>query len=474
MNNNFKRMHPYFIIYSTFKFLAVILLPFITALIEFINSGFKVFPSLEGKMYASLMAIILLGVINWLTTSYEDIGDFIVYNSGIFYKNNAVIPKNKIITVVTERTPICRAVGAVKFYMDTLSGKSREFDFLFILSENAAAKIIESKTVGNITAIKKSYKPYIGDTALLALFTSNSLGGIVLVVTAISNIGKVAGRALTKRIFGAVAEIIKRLAFGIPVMAAYIGYTIVLGWIIVFVKNVLAHHNFKVTRQNGHLEIQSGFLTLSRNVVDVNYIDAIEIRHTITSKIFKVCTVFLHATGYGKANNNLGVVMPALKDKDCENIIKTFFDKRPSKNNVNVSKKCWYRFLMFPLIYILVWVAAAAVAWIYFKPIRDFLFAILLLAVGPVIWSFVISLFDFFTGGVAKDENLYTLRYGSLFNLQTVIINEEKVVKKAVIQSAYQLANDLCDLKVYESSEKEKSYTIKALPLSELKAAGIV
>lgn len=425
-------------------------------------------------MYAALAAIIILGGLNWFTTCYSEEGGFIFYRSGIIFKKYAVIPKNKIITVVTERSPICRTVGAVKFYMDTLSSKSREFDFLFILSKKAADELIAGQTLMGSAAPQKTYKPYIGDTALLALFTSNSLGGIVLVATAISNIGKVAGRALTKRIFGAVAEIIKRLAFGIPVMAAYIGYTIVLGWIIVFVKNVLDHHNFRVLRQNGHLEIESGFLTLTHNIVDVKYIDAIEIRHTITSKIFKVCTVFLHATGYGKANKNLGVVMPALKDSDCEEILKNFFDKHPTQNNAGADKRCWYRFILLPLIYILLWVAAGVAAGVYFKPIRDFLFAILLLGIAPVIWLFVISLWDYFTGGIGKDGDLYTLRYSSMFNLQTVIISEEKIVKKEVIQSAYQLANNLCDLKIYESSENQKCYTLKALSLPALKNAGII
>lgn len=77
--------------------------------------------------------------------------------------------------------------------------------------------------------MKRSYQPRQIYIVALSAVLSNSLAGVVLLSVLISNLGKILGQEFERRILGTVELLTNLLAFGLPPVAAALGWVLVAG-----------------------------------------------------------------------------------------------------------------------------------------------------------------------------------------------------------------------------------------------------
>ena len=242
----------------------------------------------------------------------------------------------------------------------------------------------------------------------------------------------------------------------------------VFGCFISFVINLSNNYRFTVARQEDSLQIQSGFFTRFRHQMNVQKVNLLESRQSIITKAFRIHSLFIHCSGYGKSKNELSVLFPAANEKRVDEIIENVMPEwHFTKRQVYPKGKSIFRFILTPLgIGLAVGAAALLLSWI-FPRISELILFLGGMFELPVLWWLTARMIAFYHTGLSKDRGIYTLRFSSGFGFHTVAVSEEKIVKVVLKQSVWQCLSGSCNVIIYTWSEGKKRHVIPALPAAQ-------
>ena len=253
------RPHPLYILGNLWRYLFLLLIPVFRGLYYVLinsfslQSGFQFVVNLsnwiQGVWVDILFSALFLsvGVLLWLTFTVEVSEDGLLVRRGILKRETTFLPASRYRCVSVLAPVRLRIFGAAYLRVDTPGGGLEKADLLIMLGKKDCLQIVQmlkepQALSGNLS--EREYIPRNRYVFVLAMITSNSFAGILLISTFITQVGDILGRQFSEMIYGTFENIARTLAFGIPPAAFAFACILFFGYLCAFTASLARHGMF--------------------------------------------------------------------------------------------------------------------------------------------------------------------------------------------------------------------------------------
>lgn len=463
-----EQAHPANLLVFLPRLVVLLSLPLLRGMISVGLGGFTAWLAGAWMDLAFVGAILLTAVLRWkaIRYSYDDTG--IYYSRGILRRQTIFIPLDRLSTV-TMRIPFwVRPLRVVELRADTPAGRIQQADFTLYVPKGEAENILHQRHSIHRRGVECTHAPSRLSVALLSLVTSNSLAGLLLLTTFISNLGDFVGRGISQRFFGTLNHIGQALAFGIPPAAAALAYLLLFGWLIAFCVELLRNQRFLVSRQGGLLTLSNGIVTHRSDTVEVQRINFTDQRETVFSRILGMGALYIHAPGLGRVGEESAMIPVVRRDAVQKYAAALLPEFTAVPRQIKPNAGAVMRFLGDPALCFAGLLAGVLLLRWYMPAWWEFTVFLGILCAVPAAWFLVVRILDFCTSGIARQGEMFTLRYSHGFYLHTVVVPKDKIVQVMTRQSIFQRMDGKCDVMIYTYSQGHLRHRLRNLPEQEV------
>ena len=448
-----RRSHPVTIFFSLGRVLYLIVIPILRGVIISLQGGIVTWAS--GAWLDSLILVFMLAFafMSWRRCTYECTPEYLSVKRGVFFSRRTCIPWEHISALSCTSPLLLRPLRASILSAGTIAGSPHRPDMSLYIHTISARGILEifrnknPQTDSLMTAPTGHYAPKAASIAAFALLSSNTPAGIIFLATFISQAGRILGREFPEMIFGTFEMISREFAMGIPPAAAAIAYALLLGWFTALLLIITRYHKLTVWEQNAKISVSAGLLTRRAYVVSKSHIHFIDIRQTIGTLLLRLHTMYIQAPGYASKKDDISCLISAKKKSDFMRVYEDFFpDYMPAERQLKPARRGILGYVWQPLLLCAAMIAAAVLLYLHFPPVRDFILFASLMSLVPGLLFLAVRLADFRSGGIARQNGAYTLRYSRGMRMHTVIAPEKNIAKITLRQSPMQRWRGRCNL----------------------------
>lgn len=479
----FNRSHPINILEKISRFLILLVLPLLRAIISGVRAIIQGDISIVQWLYEwargswfdilTLCTILFLGLFSWFRYVYNLSDDGIMIRQGFIFPRYRFISYQKISVITIENTYYLRPFKAAKLCADTDGGGVKNSDFEITMRRKQVEELIkltQNAIVRNNT-LKKVYLPKNFYIAVLSFLSSNSLTGVLFAYALVAGATK---------IFGQVVEdmVLEQLTFyasffvsdTMPLMAAVLTFLMIFGWLISFSKNLVRHLKFSAIRQGGLINIKSGVVTKHEYYIATKRINLVELRQNIVTKTFGLYTTLIHSNGYGKKKDELSVLMPAGSNHDITENLKLLVPEIPfSEKKIKPKVKYITRILMPTTVAIFATSYLTRRVVEYYPDFSQFISYIGMVFSAGFGLYFVVKVISFFHTGIGVNNKAFTLYYTKGLQILTIAVPKKRIVKTRIKRTFFQLGAGSCDVIFYTSSEGTLRHKVANMNYNEAK-----
>lgn len=465
MSDTRHRPHPYMVIHNLRRFLALLIIPLVRGFVTALGGGFAAWLSGAWADILVLSLIFSLSLLQWVFCFYSCDRKGLYFARGVLIRKRMFIPMEKISTLSVVRPFYLRWLHVVRLRADTLAGPSDQEDFSLFVSQGESERILgvrkKELEEGRLT---RQYRPRSLYVAALAAFSSSSFAGVFFLSTLISQTGQLLGNEFRDRLYGTFEHITQLLAFGLPPAAAALGYLLLFGWLIAFTVNFIRHKNFCLRRRADSVQVSGGIFTNRDYSVSVDQINYLDIRQSVLSFLLRFCSVHISAVGYAKRKEDVSSVVPAVRTRDVGKTLGMFFPEFVAQpRQVWHNPGALFKFIGDPSWgCVLIPLATLLLRWL-FPDWGSFIGWVGFMLCFPAYWFLIVRLIDYFSAGIARDGDHFTLHYSEGYYLHTVVIPRSRIAYVCLRQSPIQSLDKKCDLLIYSYSEKKHRHHIRNL-----------
>ncbi|MEM1486093.1 PH domain-containing protein [Oscillospiraceae bacterium PP1C4] len=460
------RTHPFTIATYLYRFLFLLIIP--------VTRGFL--SALEGDVISWLRGawldltvialILMIAYLKWHFSKYYVDNHRLYFTSGILFKREVQIPMQRICLLCALRPFWLRPFRVVKLRVDTIARNLKKTDLQIYIREADAKRIMALRTAPNAGADGglHEYRPGMLNVVFLSLFTSNSFIGILFIATFISQAGNLVGQELSSLLISTFEEIAQKVAFGLPPIAASIALALLVGWLAAFLINLLQTKNLCTRRIADALHVEGGVLVQKEYSLRAQDISFVDMRQSLLTRLLRLYSIFINAVGFGKDKSDITAIIPfSVKRKTLSRLGLLLPEFTPLDRTLKPKAADILKFILDPL-YPCVLIPAAAVVLSHRFPSWKALiqFAGFMMSV-PALWFMGVRLVDFFSSGVSRAGEFFTLRYSKWFYLHTVVISYEKITQINIRQSIFQRHSNKCDLIISSRAEGRTTHHLRSL-----------
>ena len=409
-------------------------------------------------------------ILRWYMTRYKIEDNCIVYNTGIIVRRHIKIPYTNLCSVYTVRNFFLRPIRVVTVHLDTNSGPASNSDFSIMVKKSENDLLLEKIYSKNKSAVKihTSYKPSKFNLIFFSFAFSSTLSGAIFISTLIFESGQIVGESLEQRLIYTFDEITRKISLGLPPIAVGISLFIICAWLISFIRNLARYIKFRISRNGDSIKIHNGFFTKRHYYINVPKINYVNLRQNLLMKVFKVMSVQVSCSGYGKAKNELPVIIPITTKKQVISSLKLLLPSmKIASGGIKSSKVNFFKFIWLPVILLAVDGISVLVLVHFFHFWREIIIFLGIMIAIVSTWLLIVKLNALFTTGISYEKDNFTLRYSVLFNFHTILVPKDKIVKVKITQSIFQKCTKSCDVRIYTTNEFIKPHWIMALNLQE-------
>ena len=474
------RSHPLYIVSILWKYLFILLVPVIRRLYYVIINSFSLENGFQFAVNISnwakgawmdivfLLAFLSLGVLLWLSFTIEVSEEGLLIKRGVLKREVRFLPVSRYNCLSMVSPMSVRLFGGVYLRVDTPGGGLKQADLLMLLRTKDCRQIIKLLQLPDSLeqpAHTRSYTPKNRYVFVLAMVTSNSFAGVLLISTFVTQAGNILGEQFSEMLYGTFENVTRTLAFGVPPAAFALACILFFGYLCAFVVSLSRHANFHVIRRKNLLEVRAGLLTKRSYRIAADKIAYLDIRRSLLTCLLGVYSIFLSTVGYGKFKDDVSALIPCVRKKQLERSLQLLLpeyhlSQRTAKPNRlrSAGRYIWRSAALLGLVWAGRWLLLGLfpnweqlIRWVSF------------MATFPLVWLLVVKVIDLFTAGVSYERGCYTLRYSKGFSLHQVIIRPERIVKLKVSQSIFQKRKGRCDLRLFSYGEGRKIHHIRDL-----------
>ena len=458
--------HPISIIEGISKNFWILLFPLLRGLIAM---QFDLYRWVTGAWVDLMLvtSVLIYAILRWRGLSFTLDEDAIVVKRGIIFRSKARIPLATITTVIKEQTIIYNAFGAVKVRIETNAGSKRRADFKITVRKNNASTLnFLEKDLSNRT--KKSYAPKWYYLIVFSLISSNSLSGVLFLSAFISQTGAVIGRELRGDVITTITTLSHKLAIGIPPIAVAISIVILSGWVMAFIFNVLRHLHFEITRSYKNLHIKEGLFTKRQYHINSDRIAFLDMRQTLTTKVFSIASLYVYCAGYGKEKNERAVLVPATSKREVEGTMRMLMPEiTPVKSTVKPPPRGILGYILPPVLMVISIPVIAKILISIFPSWHQLISFVAVMSAIPLAWLLMVKFTAFITSGIGESEEAITIRYVRRYSFSTITLPKNRIAKMQISQTPFQRWGHRCNIVIYTNAESKQKHIVKQLPLRQ-------
>lgn len=474
------RSHPLYIVSILWKYLFILLVPVIRGLYYVIINSFSLENGFQFAVNISnwakgawmdiafLLAFLSLGILLWLNFTIEVSEEGLLIHRGVLKREVRFLPVSRYNCLSVVSPMSVRLFGGAYLRVDTPGGGLKQADLLMMLRTKDCRQIIKLLQLPESLeqpAHTRSYTPKNRYVFVLAMVTSNSFAGVLLISTFVTQSGNILGEQFSEMLYGTFENVTRTLAFGVPPAAFALACILFFGYLCAFVVSLSRHANFHVIRRKNLLEVRAGQQRAANiqigNLVRRNPVGAFGQQTCLLG----VYSIFLSTVGYGKFKDDVSALIPCVRKKQLERSLQLLLpeyhlSQRTAKPNRlrSAGRYIWRSAALLGLVWAGRWLLLGLfpnweqlIRWVSF------------MANFPLVWLLVVKVIDLFTAGVSYEQGCYTLRYSNGFSLHQVIIRPDRIVKLKVSQSIFQKRKGRCDVRLFSYGEGRKIHHIRDL-----------
>lgn len=477
--NPLQHSHPFSIATYLYRFLFLLLLPLLRGFLSALQGGLWAWVAGAWMDLLFLALLLTLSYLKWYTFQYHFDESGIFYTNGIFITAKTFIPAARISTFAVRQPFWLRPFGIAHVRVDTIARDANKADLSFYTKRVEAERMYALCTSRSPLPRRGDgcfYQPKLKNVIFSSVFTSNSLLGILLLSTFISQAGKILGAEFSESLFllfeQASREISVTLpaltagffAFTLPPIAAGAAIILLVGWLAAFVVNLLQTKGLFSLRYGQHLLIEAGVLMHKKYALRLSDISFIDIRQSLFTRILGLYSVFIDAVGFAKDKSDIKAIIPfSRRGRALQTLSQLLPGHSPSPRTLKPNAGALFKFILVPLWPCLLLPAGTWAACILLPSWAQIIrFAGLMLWL-PAVWFLVVRVVDFSTSGLSRRGNKFTLRYSSLYYLHTVIIKADKISMVNIRQSILQRPGGRCDCILLSRSEGRRRHHLRNL-----------
>ena len=464
------RTHPYTIVVNLWRVFYLFIFPVIRGFFAALQSGIVQWARGAWVDILFFLFMVTLATLQWRAQKYVCDNRGIRVMSGLFFRRDTFIRWDCMSTLSIKSPFFLHPIHVSVLRADTIGGSNKNTDVALYLSTSRAREILSFCRESSLSVpAQRRYRPRATSIMALGLLDSNSLTGILFIATFISQAGRLLGNEFSDLIVDTFETLIRSLSAGIPPAATAVAYISVAGWLIAFARTILRYMNFLITRGEGGLSIKSGRFTKRDHLVNYDKINFIDIRQTLGLKMLKLYSLYIYAVGYGKRKDDIACVLPAERESVFKEYRSVFFPNFvPCEREIAPKRGGFMRFISKSL-YLLIIIPIAIMSLSYsIPPWKDVVVFIGIMSMLPSLLFLMVRLYDFLTCGVGRNGNFYTIRYSKGFQLHTIIVSADKIVKVEIRQGLLQRLFHNCDLYFHTMAEGRSRHRCRNLRLYEV------
>lgn len=316
------RSHPLYIVSILWKYLFILLVPVIRGLYYVIINSFSLENGFQFAVNISnwakgawmdiafLLAFLSLGILLWLNFTIEVSEKGLLIHRGVLKREVRFLPVSRYNCLSVVSPMSVRLFGGAYLRVDTPGGGLKQADLLMMLRTKDCRQIIKLLQLPESLeqpAHTRSYTPKNRYVFVLAMVTSNSFAGVLLISTFVTQSGNILGEQFSEMLYGTFENVTRTLAFGVPPAAFALACILFFGYLCAFVVSLSRHANFHVIRRKNLLEVRAGLLTKRSYRIAADKIAYLDIRRSLLTCLLGVYSIFLSTVGYGKFKDDVGI-----------------------------------------------------------------------------------------------------------------------------------------------------------------------
>lgn len=467
-----KHQHPIKILKLTVKNFWLLIIPLVRGLI---NLKFDFKHWIEGAYLdiIVLILILLFAFVRWWFQWYEIKENSIRYKGGIFAHYEYEIPFSVISAVTAQFSFFYRPIKAVNVFIETDSvfgGKNeKSADMKMILTKKETEQLL-LKLPSEKEIDPYSFSPRKSHLIIFSFLFSSTLSGVIFISTFLIQNGRIFDRSVEQELIKVVSDITKKIAVAVPPAAMGISIFLIAGWLFSFISNLLRLIGFGISRSGRDITIRNGFFTKLVYYINSDKVNFADFRQNLLMKLFKIKSVQVSCSGYGKRKQEIPVFVPITTESEASKSLKKLLPRfEAAENELESPIVSLFIYLRGGIFALLGTILFNAASLIFFTEFWEFVqFAVIMLMI-PSAWLLIVECVSFLTSGVGSDGGCLTLRYSTFLKFHTVVIPEERIAKFEIRQTIFQVYNGTCDLIVRTYSESSGVHRVRYLPYDETK-----
>lgn len=476
-----KRQHPIAVLRYVSKNFWLLLIPLVRGLLAL---KFDFYNWLSGTYLDILIVLAIFGAafFRWWNINFKTTKSGIYVSSGLFVREAMRIPYSSVTTFTVKKPFIMRPLRAVTLYLDTDSSstvnKPEDPDIKLVLKEKDVQELLKYIELSKAPNEKndRSYKPNKRRLLFFSLAFSSALSGLIYFGTFLIQGGKLVGDELEERFLGAVNNVTKvaeKVIYGITPVTVGIIIIIGMGWLYSFVSNYLRHINFEISKSKNGVQIKSGFFSRWRYFINSDKINYADLRQNLLMKIFRVMSVNISCSGYGKQKNEIPVFVPVTGNKNVAEVIEGFLPEFSSDEGERFDVRAGYvmKFLGPPTVLIFAIIAAFAGAVAFFPEWYSVTLFAAVMGEIVAVHLLMVNLAAFVSNGVEVCEKSIVVRYCKAFGFHNVIAPINKISEIKISQNFLQKFNGSCNFILYTRGERAVKHTVRGMQLCDAEKA---
>jgi len=412
---------------------------------------------------------------SFLSFRYRLTTDGIEVHQGMLTRRQRSIALERISHINTHQNALARLLGVVRVDIETEGGGAPEVSFpalSLIAAENIRQHL--GRTESSRESLHTVYAATMRDRVLIGA-TSLQVGG-VLAVAALGwrYIRRLEGKKLEA---GVIAEFMGRLIpffdellASISASSVLIALSIVLLilciWGFGVVLSMVRWYGFRVTEQDGQLQVQSGMFSRSRTVIARDRTQAVEIRASAVRNILGLVQISIVAAGSGQRDRARSrVFIPIASVKRAAGYLSTLWPRTDSEINWRPVHPYYRRQHINRGLLALVTLTLAAFVVIPLNVVTSFTIALVATTSAYVIWRTALPSFTL-TGFAMADGYLH-VRSGAV-SPRRWIVAVARIQAVILRQSLFYRQRDLMDVVIdVNGLAGNQRITIPAVPRVE-------
>lgn len=468
--------HPFKILKHAKNSIWLLIFPVLRGIRSFSLDLDAFYTWIKGGWFDLCVLIIILGFgyLQWLFTWVRLGRNHVRLMSGIIFKRRVEIPYKNISAITAQHSFFLRPFKAVTVNIDTGAGALDTTDMSILLYREDLKKI-QRKLPKIKKDEKKSFKfrPKWYQIVFFSFVFSSSLSGAAYLATLIFNAGKVITDLMSEDL-SQMYEIANNMSHNVsektPVelpTEALILIIIVLGtWLLSFISNIFMYLEFVMKKDTHVMRILSGVFTKRVYHIIPEKINYLDLRQSLITKLFKVSSLNISCSGYGK--KQLPVLLPVLTRKQANEALEMMgFNKYLVKRKVKPEKPTFMSYCWIPLFIAACIFIASRVILHYFPGLSDMMFYIVLILEIPFIWLAIVKFYAYLTTGITIEDDYCCIRYSRFYAFHTILADKNKLVKIQLFQDIIDKKIGRCRLDFYFSSEKARVHKVKGLRVKD-------